>query len=129
MGWASRTVCPVETSTRSTPASAKARAILTASSPVMPPSAQSVAEMRTDIGFFTRQTPRNAPNTPTGKRGRAGRRAAIFVGALVGERRDETRQQIAVGAMQLQHVEAAGFAALGGLNEGRLHRIPRGAVH
>ena len=34
----------------SAPARANARAISTASSPVTPPSTQSVAEMRTDIG-------------------------------------------------------------------------------
>ena len=43
---------------------------LTASSPVMPPSAQSVAEMRTDIGLCAGQAARNASNTSSGKRRR-----------------------------------------------------------
>src|ERR1700749_1428322 len=100
MGCASRTVCPVETSTRSTPASAKARAIPTASSPVMPPSAQSVAEIRPDIGWFGGGQVR-----PHGykhfkrKAHPVVQRAAIFVGTLVGKRRDEAREQITVGAM------------------------------
>src|SRR6267378_6819769 len=69
-GWASRTVCPVETSIRSTPASPKARAITTASSPVTPPSAQSVPEMRTDIGLCAGHAARIASKTSRGKRRR-----------------------------------------------------------
>ena len=70
IGSASCTVCPVDTSIRSQPASAKARATSTASSPVRPPSFQSVAEMRTDIGFSSGQALRMARNTSSGKRRR-----------------------------------------------------------
>ena len=45
-----------------------ARATSTASSPVSPPSAQSVAEMRTDIGFSSGQAARMARKTSSGKR-------------------------------------------------------------
>ena len=55
---------------RSQPASAKARPTSIASSPVSPPSIQSVAEMRTDIGFSSGQTARIARNTSSGKRRR-----------------------------------------------------------
>ena len=43
-------VCPADTSIRSQPAACSIRATSTASSPVSPPSTQSVAEIRTDIG-------------------------------------------------------------------------------
>src|ERR1043165_2160610 len=99
---ASCTVCPVETSIRSQPASAKARAIATESSPVIPPSFQSVAEMRNDIGFWA------GPGEGAEPCGRKARpfleRAAILVGAHIGQRRDEARQQIAVRRMHLDHV-------------------------
>ena len=39
-------------------------------------------------------------------------RAAVFVRAAVGQRREEAREQIAVGAVQLEHVEAGALAAL-----------------
>ena len=48
---------------RSQPACANERATTTASSPVSPPSAQSVAEMRTDIGFSSGHAVRMARNT------------------------------------------------------------------
>ena len=51
-------------------------------------------------------------------------RAAVFVGALVGQRRDEAREQIAVRGVQLDHVEAR---ALGALH--RLHVIGDRRVH
>ena len=70
IGLASCTVWPVETSIRSQPASAKARAISTDSGPVIPPSFQSVAERRTDIGLSWGQTSRIAENTSSGKRSR-----------------------------------------------------------
>src|SRR5258707_11806471 len=55
---------------RSQPACANARATSTASSPVRPPSTQSVAEMRTDIGFSSGHTARMARKTSSGKRRR-----------------------------------------------------------
>ena len=110
-------VWPLDTSTRSAPASAKAAAIAIASSPVMPPSCQSDAEMRTDIGFVEGHTSRMAVNTSSGKRSRFSSAAAILVFALVRERREEAREQIAVGRVQLEHVEAGALAALGRLHE------------
>ena len=50
------------------PASLNIRAIFTASSPVTPPSIQSVAEMRTDIGLSSGHALRIALNTSSGKR-------------------------------------------------------------
>ena len=78
----------------------------TASSTSMPPSYQSVAEIRTR-------------HRPVGRPHRAHRvedlervaqpvrqRAAVVVGAPVGQRRQERRQQVAVRAVQLEQVEA-----------------------
>ena len=58
--------CPDEQSIRSAPAALKAAAISTASSGVMPPSTQSCAEIRTDIGRCAGQTARTAANTSSG---------------------------------------------------------------
>jgi hypothetical protein len=55
----------------SAPASAKARAISTESASVVPPSYQSVAEIRTLIGLSAGHTSRIALNTSTGNRSRA----------------------------------------------------------
>ena len=65
-GVVSLDVWPAETSIRFAPAALNARAISTESAPVMPPSTQSVAEMRTDIGFSWGHAARNAPNTSSG---------------------------------------------------------------
>jgi len=56
----------VETSIASAPWEAKDRAICTASSPSMPLSTQSVAEIRTVIGRSGGQTARTASNTSSG---------------------------------------------------------------
>ena len=90
----------------SAPAALKARAISTASSGVMPPSTQSCAEMRTDIGRSL--GPDRAHGAEHFQRIAQAvlQRAAVFVGALVGQRRDEAGQQVAVRAVQLQPVEA-----------------------
>ena len=50
----------------SAPAFLKARAIATASVGVMPPSTQSLAEMRTDIGRSLGQAARTAAKTSNG---------------------------------------------------------------
>src|SRR6266702_713802 len=84
-GCSSGETWPVETSMAAAPTVLKARAIATASVPVMPPSAQSVA-------------------------------------ALVGERRDERRQQVAVGAVQLHQVEPGRLRPAGGGHELALDR-------
>ncbi len=60
------TTWPVETSIRSTPASLKARASASRSSSDNPPGAQSVAEIRIDMGFSCGQTARTARNTSSG---------------------------------------------------------------
>ena len=57
---------PDEQSIMSAPAALNARAISTASSGVMPPSTQSCAEMRTDIGRCCGHTSRIARNTSSG---------------------------------------------------------------
>ncbi|SLI27835.1 Uncharacterised protein [Mycobacteroides abscessus subsp. abscessus] len=67
------TTCPEETCSTSTPWAAKARAISTASSTVLPPSAQSVAEMRTDSGRSAGHTCLIASNTRSGNRSRLSR--------------------------------------------------------
>ncbi len=48
---------------------------------------------------------------------------------MVGQRRDEARQQITMGAMQFQHIKTAAFAAFGGRDEIRLDPVHRGAIH
>ena len=65
-GFWSATVCPADTSTRSQPASRNASAIANVSSSLMPPSFQSVAEMRTDIGRCAGQAARIARKTSSG---------------------------------------------------------------
>jgi hypothetical protein len=57
---------PEEQSIMSAPAALKARAISTAASGVIPPSTQSCAEMRTDIGSCCGQASRMALNTSSG---------------------------------------------------------------
>ena len=57
----------------SAPAALKARAMSTASLGVMPPSTQSCAEMRTEIGRSAGHTARTAANTSSGKRRRLSR--------------------------------------------------------
>ena len=57
---------PEEQSIMSAPAALKALAISTASSGVMPPSTQSCAEMRTDMGLSAGHTARTALKTSSG---------------------------------------------------------------
>ena len=59
---------PEETSIRSHPRSRSARASATASSGVMPPSAQSVPLSRTEIGRCAGHTSRTAAKTSSGQR-------------------------------------------------------------
>ena len=84
---------------------------------VVPPSAQSVAEMRTVMGRSAGHTSRTASKTSSGKRSRSVERAAVGVGAAVGERGEEAGEQIAVGAVQFEEVEAGAGGAPGGRGE------------
>src|SRR6188474_548587 len=70
LGRSSGVICPVDTSIAAAPAAWNARAISTESAPVIPPSTQSVAEIRTVIGLSAGQTARIAVNTSIGKRRR-----------------------------------------------------------
>ena len=54
-------------------------------------------------------------------------RAAILVRAAVGQRRDEAREQVAVRAVEFEHVEAGALAALGRVDELRLDQVHVGA--
>jgi hypothetical protein len=65
-GSSSGVTWPVDTSMASAPAAWNARAISTASSPVMPPGYQSVAEIRTVMGLSAGQAWRMAVNTSSG---------------------------------------------------------------
>ena len=62
--------CPDDTSIKSAPAALNARAMAMASTSVLPPSTQSCAEIRTDIGSCTGHTWRIASNTSSGHRRR-----------------------------------------------------------
>jgi hypothetical protein len=55
-------------------------------------------------------------------------RTAVAVGALVGQRREELMQQVAMRAVQLDGVDAQRLRALRGLHEGRLHAQQAGGV-
>ena len=56
-------------------------------------------------------------------------RAAVFVGAPIGQRRDEGRQQIAVGAMDFEHAETGACRHFRGDDELVAHAIHIGAGH
>ena len=57
-----------------------------------------------------------------------GERSAVLVVALVGERREEFVQQVAVGAVDLDRIEPQTHGAFGGLAEGGLHPRETGLV-
>jgi hypothetical protein len=65
-GFCCGTVCPVEQSIMSQPASLSIRVAAIRSSPLRPPGAQSVAEMRTDMGFVSGHAARQARKTSSG---------------------------------------------------------------
>ena len=86
--------------------------------------------MRTDIGFCCGQTARTASNTSSGKRSAVLERAAVRVGAQVGQRREEAREQVAVRHVQLEHVEARVLGACAARARTRaMTRVHVGAVH
>ena len=93
------------------------RASTTVSSGVQPPSTQSVADTRMPTGFSAGNTARTAAKTSSGKRMRFCGAAAVFVGALVRQRRHELVQQIAVAAVQLDQIVADALDATRGSGE------------
>ena len=113
----------------SQPCARSSAAIRTASSAVVPPGAQSVAEILTEIGL------------PAGQDGAHGvehlervahavlERPAVVVGPHVGERRDEARQQVAVRHVELEHVEARRLGHLRGADELVADQVHVGAGH
>ena len=113
----------------SAPAALNARAISTASSGVMPPSTQSCAEMRTDIGRCLRPHLAHRVEHLQRQAQPVLERSAVVVGALVGERRDERRQQIAVRAVQLEPVEAGLGGEARAADEVVAHAVHVGARH
>ena len=90
----------------------------------MPPSAQSVAEMRTDIGFSRGPGLSHLVEQAKRKAQAILERTSVLVGADVRQWRKEAGKQVAVGAMQLQHVEAGAVAA-----DGRLDELSDDLVH
>ena len=80
---------PDETQMKSSPSAFSALAIATASSGVSPPSRQSLPVMRAPSGRAFGTTARTARAIDSGKRMPVLKRAAILVGALVGDRRHE----------------------------------------
>ena len=101
-------VPPDEQSTRSTPSSASRRASATDCSTSQPPSAQSVAEIRTNSGSSPghARAPRSA--TSSSSRMRLSNEPPYSSVAAVGERREELVQQVAVRRVDLDHLEAGG---------------------
>jgi hypothetical protein len=69
-GVSSGVTWPVETSMAAAPATSKARAMARTSSGLVPPSTQSVAEMRTVSGLCGARAARIARKTSSGKRSR-----------------------------------------------------------
>ena len=113
----------------SQPWSLSCRATSTASSGVRPPSDQSVAEMRTDIGLCRRPDSAHRVEDLERKAHAVLQRPAVLVAAEVGERRDEAREQVAVRHVDLQHVEAGRFGHAGRAHELVAHAVHVGAVH
>ena len=87
---------PVETSTRSTPASRSSRARATESSPVQPPSTQSVAEIRTSSGVASGTAARTDSTTRSSSRVRLSKEPPYSSCAMVRERGEELVQEVAV---------------------------------
>ncbi len=71
-----------------------------------PPSAQSVAEMRTNSGKRSGHTARTASATSSKQPDAIVEAAAVIVGAVIRERRQKFMQQVAVGGMNLNKIES-----------------------
>ena len=104
------------------------RAKMAASSGVLPLAFQSVQESRTDIGRSAAR-PRAWRGRLREGTARPGMVAAIFVIAAIGQRREKTRQQVAVRAMQFEPVGAGCRRELRGAHEIVAHAIHVGAAH
>jgi hypothetical protein len=80
------------------------------------------------MGLSAGQAARIAPRLPAGS-GSGFPGAAVLVGAPVGQRAEEARQQVAVRAVQFQPVEAGRGARARGGDELRRDRVHVGARH
>src|ERR1700751_3349752 len=95
----------------SAPWAMNARAISTASCSSLPSGTQSVAEIRPVTGFPPGPGGAHRVKPLEGKPQPVLEAAAVGVGALVGDRGEERRQQVPVRAVQLEQVEAGVRAA------------------
>ena len=95
----------------------------------MPPGAQSTAEIRTESGLAAGHAARTRVTISSGYRIRFASGPAVLVGAAVGERRDERRQQVAVGQVKLEQIEAGGVRHAGGADEVVRHLVHVGPGH
>ena len=86
-----------------------------------PPSIQSVEETRKPTGLSCRKRRAHRVEHFERKAHAVLERAAILIGALVGDRRQELMQQIAVGGVHLDGVDAEPLGALGGDHERLAH--------
>ncbi len=82
-----------------------------------PPGTQSVAEMRTNRGYPSGQTRRTAVTTSRRRRVRFSKRAAVGIGSLIRERREEFVEQVAVRGMNFDYFESGLEGAGGGSGE------------
>ena len=76
-----------------------------------PPSTQSVAEMRVNSGNSPRPDVAHRRRRPRDEPGAVLERAAVLVGALIAQRRQELVKQIAVRGVDLDHAKARGVSA------------------
>ena len=90
-----------------------------------PPSAQSVAEMRTNSGSSSGHTVRTASTTSSSRRSAVLEAAAVLVGARVRQRREELVQQVAVRGVDLDDAKPGRAGAHARRRESR--RRPRGS--
>jgi len=90
-----------------------------------PPSTQSVAETLTPIGLFSGKRSADGVEHFQGIAHTVLQASAILVGPPVGDRREELMQQIAVGGVQLDRIEAEPLGAFGRRHEGIAHPLKR----
>ena len=113
---------------RSMPSALSRRANSMVSSMVRPPSTQSVAEMRTQTGRCFRPGGADGADDFEREAGAVGERAAVLVGAVVGERREELVGEVAVGGVDFGEQKAGGGGAFGGGGEVGEDLVHAGAV-